>query len=145
MSRAAALTVRIAAGVLLGLLVAVVGVRTWSVRRWRPLTPVARSFLDAALAHDSARLAVLASDTLPVQWATTWAAKRPGDLRAASRSLRVAWGAGGVGPADSVIVVEYAIDAPVCTPYGGNDRLQFQFTRAPGGGWRVWHVGVPPC
>lgn len=117
------------------------GAARWSAYRLRQFTPLAHEYLQAAERGDSARLASLSDNAEPVDWASRLFRLRSAFLRASDSSLRVSWGG---RHDDSLFVVEYAVDFPVCSPHGGDDHLQFVFARH-ASQWHVRHVGVPPC
>lgn len=120
---------------------AAAGAAGWSASYVRHFTPLAHEYLTAAERGDSARVASLSDNTQPVEWASRAFRDRSEFLRASDASLHVSWGG---RHDDSLFVVEYAIDFPVCSPYGGDDHLQFVFARH-ASQWHVRHVGVPPC
>jgi hypothetical protein len=140
MRKVIARTLQGAGVALLILLLAAVGVRVSAVQRWRTFTPIAQHFLETAIRADSAQLAALSADSIPVHWALLVGRQQPALLQASARSLSIAWG----GRVGDTVVVEYAIDFPVCSPYNGSDHLQFSFV-PDAARWRVWDVGVPPC
>ena len=104
--------------------------------RWGTFTPVARTFLEAASRHDSVGLTALATNPGAVARALVLG-RMNGDVAAISaQSLQPV---GGSHSGDT-IVVQFHTSAPVCSPYGGPDEIQFHFLLRYGGP-RVASIG----
>ncbi len=124
----------------LGVFLVVGGLRLRIAYRARPFTILAMTYLDAAIAGDTSRLAAMSNDSIPIVWATSVRRAEPQLLRAARQTLRLSW----ADVSRDTAIVEYAIRYPACSRFHGLDHLQFVFTHERSA-WRVMHVGVPPC
>jgi hypothetical protein len=110
------------------------------MERLEPFTPMARQFLERAMAEDSAALAALALDDRAVEQALTFRREHPERLETALRTMRLD---GGVRQADRVMLV-YDTAVPWCAGAAGDTDLQIQLVRA-GNAWRVELAGPGIC
>ena len=122
--------------VTMGVLLTVGPRRVIGELRWGRFTPAARTFLAAAARLDSLALDSLAVGSEPVHSALVLG-RMSGHLAEVSARSVVPVGGGQTGQA---VTVQYRTAAPVCSPYGGPDEIQFRFVPT-NAGWRVIFIG----
>jgi hypothetical protein len=108
--------------------------------RWGKFTPGARMFLEAAARHDSLALTQLASNAGAVRRGLALGRMSNNPASISARSIRPIWG----GRIADTVVVQFHTAAPLCSPYGGEDEIQFHFVPELGG-WRISKIGGSGC
>ena len=106
-----------------------------------PFTTLTHTYLERALAGDSATVAALSLDDEATLHTLGFARARSVELERVLRTLRVS-GSGLAGP--DTVVVTYASKVDWCAGFAGTTELQLQFVRR-GPAWKVHYAGVGAC
>jgi hypothetical protein len=112
--------------------------------RWRAFTPVARSFLVAASAHDSLRLLRMSGSPRPVAWATHVAGLDAAMVRRIADDLHPGYG---YALSAGRVAVSFRSSVDHCAElgsFGEGHEIQMSFVRR-GDRWLVDHVALVHC